>query len=190
MRRKTVVILLAGVLVFGLLGCEDDEGGAAREDANTPGTGTTARETPGVQPVPEGQGGAGAVGTPGSAPGTSTPGGTTGAPGGIAGEVSTQMRNEYVQGAEQILGSIEQKFTAWRQQAGAQTQQDQQVQQLSQQVQAELADARAAVDKMRTASGNQLKDAKVAADQAIRDVEAAFKNLQSQTGQTQVTQVE
>jgi ribosomal protein L7/L12 len=173
------LVLLAGVLALALLGCEEDQGGTTR-DTDAPTTGETARETPGVQPVPEGQGGAG----------TTTPGGTPGAPGGIAGEAATQQRNAYVQGAEQILNGIEQKFTAWQQQAGTQAQQNQQVQQLSQQVQTELADAKAAVDKMRTATGSQLKDAKVAADQAIRDVEEAFKNLQSQTGQTQVTQVE
>jgi len=165
------------MLTLILLGCEEDKGGAAR-DTNTPATRGTAKQTPGVQPVPEGQGGAA---------GTTTPGG---APGAVAGEVATQQRNAYVQGAEQILNNIEQKFTAWQQQAGTQGQQNQQIQDLSKQVQTQLADARAAVNQMRTATGTQLKDAKVAADQAIRNLEAAFKDLQSQTGQTQVTQVE
>ena len=41
---------------------------------------------------------------------------------------------------------------------------------------------------MRNATGTQLKDAKVAADQAIRNAEEAFKNLVST--QTQVTQAQ
>lgn len=182
MKRKAVSMLLIGALALCLFGCRKKEPGAVGE-ANAPTTrqretareGTTtrpARPTQPAQPVQPTQ--PAQPGQPGAA--------------GTAQDALAQQKNEYVKGAEQILSNMEQKLTAWQQQAATQGQPDQKTQELSKQVQTQLADARAAVDKMRTATGTQLKDAKVAADQAIRNAEEAFKNLMST--QTQVTQAQ
>lgn len=165
MRNTIVRMLLIGAVTLSLLGCQEDEETVTQE-ANVPGPGRTAEREGTVQSAP-------------------------GAPGGTAGTTPEALSQQYVQGAEQIINNLEQKLQAWQQQAGAQAQQDQKVQQLSQQVQQELADAKAAVEKMRTATGTQMKDAKVAADQAIKDAEDAFMQLQSATsGQREVTQVQ
>lgn len=182
MKRKAVCMLLMGAVALCLMGCGEDEqastttdkGGTTTSRAPTTEGGTATSQAPGgqksVQPAPGGEADTGAAGT--------------------AADTLTQQKNQYVQGAEQILNNMEQKLTAWQQQAGTQgsPEQQQKVQDLAKQVQTELSDARAAVDKMRTATGTQLKDAKVAADQALQDAEAAFKNLQTQVDQTQVTQ--
>lgn len=182
MKRKAVSVLLIGALALWLFGCREEEPGKVGE-ANAPGTRQreTAREGTTTRPAQPTQPGQPAQPTQPTQPGRPGAAGT-------AQETLNQQRNEYVQGAEQILNNMEQKFTAWQQQAGAQAQQDPKVQELSKQVQTEIADARAAVDNMRNATGTQLKDAKVAADQAIKDAEAAFKNLVS--SQTQVTQAQ
>jgi ElaB/YqjD/DUF883 family membrane-anchored ribosome-binding protein len=167
MKRKVALMLLIGAVALCLVGCAEDEEVATTTDQND----TTARQAPeaerGVQPVPEG----GVAGTPGGAPGT---------------DAMAQQKTEYVEGAQKMLNNMEQKLTAWQQQAG--TQQDQKMQDLAQQTQQQITQARDAVDKMRTATGDQLKDAKVAADQAIQSAEQSFKNLQSYASQVQVTQ--
>jgi len=168
MKRKLALMLLIGAVALCLVGCGEDEEVATTTDQND----TTARQAPegerGVQPVPEG----GTAQTPG------TPGGAAGT------DVMAQQRAEYVEGAQKMLANMEQKLTAW-QQAGTQ---DQKMQDLAKQTQQQIAEARDAVDKMRTAAGDQLKDAKVAADQAIQSAEQSFKNLQSYASQVQVTQ--
>lgn len=188
MKRKAVCMLLMGAVALCLMGCGEDEQASTTDKERTTTSqaprggesGTATSQAPGgqksVQPVPGG---------PTDTTGTARTGET-----GAAADALTQQKNQYVQGAEQILNSMEQKLTAWQQQAGTQgsPEQQQKIQDLSKQVQTELADARAAVDKMRTATGTQLKDAKVAADQALQDAEAAFKNLQTQVSDTQVTQ--
>lgn len=179
MKRKAACMLLMGAVALCLIGCGEDEHASTADQG-----GTATSQAPGgeqsVQPVPQGQPGAG---------GTAKTGETGGAPS-TAADTLAQQKNQYVQGAEQILNNMEKKLTAWQQQTETQgsPEQQQKVQDLTKQVQTELADARAAVDKMRTATGTQLKDAKVAADQALQDAEAAFKNLQTQMDQTQVTQ--
>ncbi len=183
MKRKAVCMLLMGAVALCLIGCKKEDKQASTKDKGGKTTSKAPSGQKSVQPVPGGQ-----ADTRGTAK-TGETGGVGGAAG-TAADTLAQQKNQYVQGAEQILNSMEQKLTAWQQQAGTQGDpaQQQKIQDLSKQVQTELADARAAVDKMRTATGTQLKDAKVAADQALQDAEAAFKNLQTQMNQTQVTQ--
>lgn len=109
---------------------------------------------------------------------------------GGAAEVTMAQKQQYVQGAQQIINSLEQKMQTWQEQAGAAAQ-EQQTQQLQQRFQQELADARTALEKLRNATGEQVTEAKVAVDQAIEDAQKAFQNLQaSTTGAAQVTQAQ
>ncbi len=179
MKRKAVCMLMMGAVALCLMGCGEDEQ-ASTTDKGGATTSQASGDQKSVQPAP---------GAPIDTQSTARTGETGGAVG-TAADALAQQKNQYVQGAEQILNSMEQKLTAWQQQAGTQgsLEQQQKIQDLAKQAQTELADARSAVDKMRTATGTQLKDAKVAADQALQDAEAAFKNLQTQMDQTQVTQ--
>lgn len=174
MKSKTILLMLVGILALCLFGCEREKPPAAAGEGNTPGGGTTAKQETGVEPATPAQ-----PTTP-QAPGTA----------GTAQDTMAQQKTMYVQGAEKTLNDMEQKLAAWQKQAGAQAQQDEKAQQLSKQVQTQIADARAAVEKMKTATGDQLKDAKVAADQAIQGAAQAFKNLQSYKSESQVTQAE
>jgi len=181
MKRKMALMLLIGAIALCLVGCGEDEEVATTTDQGDTATSQAPAGEGTVQPVPEGQGGtagtAGTETTPGGAAGTGT-------------QATAQQKAAYVEGAEKILSNMEQKLTAWQQQAGTQEGQGQQkMQELSKQVQQEIADARAAVEKMRAATGPQVNDAKMAADTAIQDAEQAFKNLQSFVNQ-QVTQAQ
>lgn len=211
MKRKAACMLLMAAVTFCLIGCKENKQASTKNQSGKATSKAPSGQGQGtVEPVPGGQGTAGgtassagktgtggtAGGTAGTAGGTAgTAGGTAGTAGGAAGTAAdtlAQQKNQYVQGAEQILNNMEQKLTAWQQQAGKQGTPDQQqkVQDLAKQAQTDLSNARAAVDKMRTATGTQLKDAKVAADQALQNAEATFKNLQSFMDQTQVTQAQ
>jgi hypothetical protein len=190
MKRKALLMVLIGAIALCLMGCGEDE---TAKDTGKKG-GTTTSQAPqgekGVQPVPGGgTAGGTAGGVAGGTAGSTAPG-TTGGAAGAGADVLTQQKNEYVQGAEKILTNMEQKLTAWQQQGGAQAQQDQKAQDLTKQTQQQIASARAAVDKLRTATGTQLKDAKVAADQAMQGAEQSFKNLQSYMSESQVTQAQ
>ena len=109
MKRKAVSMLLMGALAFCLFGCREKEPGAVGE-ANAPTTREreTAREGTTARPARPAQPTAPAQPTQPGQPGT-------------AQDTLMQQKNEYVQGAEQILNNMEQKFTAWQQQAGAGT---------------------------------------------------------------------
>lgn len=186
MKRKAVCMLLVGAVALCLTGCKENKQASTKDQG-----GKTTSQAPGgqksVQPVP---GGSAETGTA-AAPKTGT-GQTAGGTAGTAADALAQQKNQYVQSAEQILNGMERKLTAWQQQAGTQGTPDQQqkLQDLTKQAQTDLANARAAVDKMKTATGTQLKDAKVAADQALQNVETTFKNFQTYMDQTQVTQAQ
>ncbi|MGE5294451.1 MAG: hypothetical protein ACM3VT_06445 [Solirubrobacterales bacterium] len=204
MKRKAACMLLMAAVTFCLIGCKENKQASTKNQSGKATSKAPSGQGQGtVEPVPGGQGTAGGTassagktgtgGTAGTAGGTAgTAGGTAGGAAGTAADTLAQQKNQYVQGAEQILNNMEQKLTAWQQQAGKQGTPDQQqkVQDLAKQAQTDLSNARAAVDKMRTATGTQLKDAKVAADQALQNAEATFKNLQSFMDQTQVTQAQ
>lgn len=182
MKRNVALMLLIGAIALCLLGCGEDEEVATTTDQGDRATSQAPGGEGTVQPAPGGQGG-----TAGTARTEGTPGGTAG----TRTEATAQQKAEYIEGAEKILGNMEQKLTVWQQQAGTQGGPEQQkMQELSKQVQQEIADARTAVEKMRAATGPQVNDAKVAADTAIQGAEQAFKNLQSYVSQSQVTQAQ
>jgi hypothetical protein len=192
MRRKMLSMLFVAAVLLALFGCRKEP--AAREEPPEVTRETQPGEVPETQPgtaretrpgaVPETQPGAARETQP-------TTVGEAGQPGQPAGALA-QQREQYIQGAEQALTKLEQQTGTWEQQAGAQEGQAQEkFRQLQQRFEQELADARTALEKMKIATGDDLQQAKVAADQAIADTQQAFKELQSFVeSQRQVTRAE
>ena len=151
MKRNAALMLLIGAVALCLMGCGKD----AQASNTGKGEATTSQAKEGEGKENQGDAGLGAM-------------------------ANAQEKTVYIQGVEKILKSMEEKMTAWQQQAGTAGEQGQEkMQTLPQQVQQQIADARTAVENMKAATGIQLKDARTAADAALQNAEKVFKSLQS-----------
>jgi hypothetical protein len=197
MKSKMVVVFLVAAVLFGAIGCgkkepapkkqtvapQKGQPGTARSEPPTtvggqqPAAGTA--QQPAAKPTP---GRAGESNQPASARAPSEQGGVTT----ISADVSTQA---YVQQSEQTITTLQQKMSDLQGQIGLlKPEAQQKAQQLQERFQKDLTNARAALDKVKTASGENLKNSRAAADNALSDAAAALKEIQSYiTAQTQAT---
>ncbi|OHB63132.1 MAG: hypothetical protein A2Y77_07880 [Planctomycetes bacterium RBG_13_62_9] len=161
-----VLLTLAIIAAAGLIGCEQ-EGPTAR-DANTP-AGRTGTARQGTETTPP-----------------STPSEVGKAPGTTA---QAPAQQEYVAGTEKMLNDLERQVQTLQQQQAQLPEQDREkAQQLQQQFEKELANARANLNKLRTASPEASRDLKVAVDESISDLQSTYTQLQSLSqGQRAVT---
>ena len=181
MNGKILLMLLAAVLTVSLFGCKR-EGPAARRTttregaAPAPAPGGTAK-TPGATPEAPSEVGK----APATTPGTQAPG--------TAAQATAQMKQQYIAGAEKMLATLEQQAQAVDQTQVPEADRDKATQ-LKQDLQQQIASARQTLTKLRDAPPDAWANMKVAADNAIQNVQNTYKQLQTIAGQgqRQVTQ--
>ncbi len=187
MSRKMALTLLAAAVLLGSASCRKEGPAGAKKPAKAPSQGKTGTaESPpptsvGGQPPTGGtaqQPPAAAGGTEANQPAaraTAQPGPTTPA----SADISAQ-KQAYLQNSNQMLSSLQQKMSTLQPQIGTLKPESQQkAQQLQKQFQQDLINARAALDKAKTASGSDWKEAKANSDKALNSAAMTLKDLQS-----------
>jgi hypothetical protein len=201
MSRKVVLPLLVAAVLLGSAGCGKQGGTAgAKKQTKAPaqgksGTaespppttvggqkpGATAQQPPAGRAQPPAAGGTEANQPGARAP--AQPGQTTPAAADI-----TAMKQTYLQASDQTLNSLQQKMSTLQSQISTlKPELQEKAQQLQKQFQQDLTNARAALDKVKTAGANDWQAAKANADKALNSAATTLKDLQAYLGSPQGT---
>jgi ABC-type transporter Mla subunit MlaD len=156
---RKVLLMLAAIAVLSLIGCKKQ---TTAEKAQTPPSAGETAKAPGEMGKAMKQ----------------------------AAGATAEAQQQFVAGAEKTLTALEQQVQAFGQQQAQLPEQDREkVQQLTQQFNKELANAKASLDKFKSASPEASRDLKVAVDDAMSNLQNTYKQLQSaMQGQRQVSQ--
>lgn len=194
MTRKVVLPLLMAAVLLGSASCRKEGATGPKKPAKAPtqGKSGTAESPPpttvgGQQPAPgtaqqppagRTQPGTKAGGTEANQPAArvqAQPGQATPA----AADISAQ-KQAYLQTSDQMINSLQQKMSTLQPQVGTlKADSQQKAQQFQKQFQQDLTNARAALDKAKTASGSEWQEAKANADKALDSAATTLKDLQS-----------
>jgi chromosome segregation ATPase len=179
MNKKMALVLLIAVVLVGTLGCRKSGTETKKQAAapaappttvggQQPATGT-AQQPPATQPPAA----VGEANQAASARSAQEGKGVTPA----RADVSTQA---FIKGTDQSLNSLQQKMSELQPQISSlKPEAQQKAQQLQKQFQQDLTSTRAALDKMKTASGESLVESRAAAEKGMGDATATLKELQS-----------
>ncbi len=193
-RKMAFTLLLMTAVLLGSTGCRKQgatgpkkpakapaQGKAGTAEAPPPTTvggqppaGSTAQQPPAGRAQPPAQAGGTEANQP-AARAPAQPGQVTPA----SADISAQ-KQAFLQTSDQTLSSLQQKMSTLQSQIGTLKPDAQpKAQQLQKQFQQDVANARAALDKAKTASGSDWQQAKANADKALNSAATTLKDLQS-----------